>query len=241
LSTSQTRSMSAIAEEQPQAPAPPLKRDESLEVSSADESESHSAPVSRTCSSDDLVSKPPNYNKRVESLQERGKIPNSFFVTAASIVLLEGCSGMYKLDTLKSWWSSISTSSATVYAYLEYLRDLMQSAYQGEIMETKEYVVAAITTFIVASLVGIFIYAPFRAGVWTGQRAKRHKVHRYMGLFFLIQYALVWVEFLTKNGGSGYLGVLPHALALNGRYSCGCVTVVFVCLLESIGSFSRNE
>ena len=197
-----------------------LNRAESSGASSSDESEpcAGSAPISRASSTDDLsASKSKTSKKKTESLKERGRIPNSFYVTMTCIVLLEGCSGMYKLDTIKSWWFSISTSSTTVYEYLEYLKTLMQSSFNGEIREPKEYMVATVTTAVVASLFGIFIYSPFRAGVWTGRRASKHRVHRYMGLIFLIQYGLVWVEFLTKNGGSGSLGFLPHALALNGK------------------------
>lgn len=196
-----------------------VKRTESSGASSSDESEPRtgSVPMSRASSTDNL-SAPTSEStkKKTESLKERGRIPSSFYVTMTCIILLEGCSGMYKLDTLRSWWSSISISAHTVYEYLDYLKILMQSAASGELRERKEYMAAAVTTAVVASLVGIFIYSPFRAGVWTGKRASKHKVHRYMGLLFLIQYGLVWVEFLTKNGGSGSLGFLPHALALNG-------------------------
>lgn len=188
--------------------------------SSSDESEpgEGSVPVSRVNSDDNLVAKEAGNNKKTDSrsLEERGKVPTSFYVTLTSIFMLEACSGMYKLETLQNWWSSITTSSRTVYAYLDYLKDLMNSAYGGELRETNEYLTAAVITAVVASLVGIFIWAPFRAGVWTGKRATRHKVHRYMGLFFLIQYALVWVEFLTNYDGGGTLSLLPHTLALNG-------------------------
>lgn len=199
-----------------------VKRTESSGASSSDESElrSGSVPISRASSTDDLsTSASTSVRKRPESLKERGRIPNSFYITMTCIVLLEGCSGMYKLDTIKSWWSSISTSARTVYDHLDYLKMLMQSAFDGELREPKEYVVATVTTAVAASLIGIFIYSPFRAGVWTGRRASKHKIHRYMGLIFLIQYGLVWVEFLTKNGGSGSLGFLPHALALNGTFT----------------------
>lgn len=198
------------------------ERKSSIEDSSSDESEppSGSVPVSRVNSADNLADKSAAI-KKAESLQERGRVPTSFYVTMTCIVLLEGCSGMYKLATLKSWWTSVATSTRTVYEYLDYLKDLMNSAWVGdELRDTNEYLTAAIVSAVVASLVGIFIWSPFRAGVWTGKRASRHKVHRYMGLFFLIQYALVWVEFLTDYDGGGTLGFLPHTLALNGKYSC---------------------
>ena len=193
-----------------------LDRAES-EDSSSDESEplSGSVPVSRVNSSESLT---PTKTAGVvrKSLQERGRIPTSFYAVVTAILLLEGCSGMYNIGTLQSWWSSVTTSTRTVYEYLEYLKDLMNSAYVGELQDTSEYLKAAVVTVIVSSLFGIFIYAPLRAGVWTGKRATRHKVHRYMGLFFLIQYALAWVELLTDYDGGGSLGVLSHTIALNG-------------------------
>lgn len=187
-----------------------LERAESSD-SSSDESEPTS-PVSPAHSSENLQP------KKVESLQERGKIPVSFYVTLTCIFMLEACSGMYKLETLESWWSSASTSAATIYDRLDYLKGLMSSVFTGkdELHDSKEYMVAALVTAVVSSLVAIFIWIPFRAGVWTGKRASKHKVHRYMGLCFLIQYALVWVEFLTNNDGGGALSLLAHTLALNG-------------------------
>jgi len=193
-----------------------LDRGESVD-SSSDESEplDGAVPVSRVNSADNLKSKSED-GKRAESLEERGRIPPSFPVTITGIFMLQACSGMYKWETLRVWWSSITTSSRTVYEYLDYLKDLMNSAFVGEQRDTNEYTTAAIVTAVAASLVGIFFWAPFRKGVWTGKRASRHKVHRYMGLFWLIQYALVWVEFLTNYDGGGSLSLLPHTLALNG-------------------------
>lgn len=194
------------------------RKDES-EDSSSDESELASRPDSRMSSEEDLT-KTNAVKKKIESLKERGKIPSSFYLTVFCIVMLQGCSGMYKLETLESWWSSVVTSTRTINEYLEYERDLMKSAFYGEATrDTKEYIKATIVTAIAASLFGIFIYAPFRAGMWTGQRATRHKVHRYMGLFFLIQYAWVWVEFLSNYAGADDLSFLPHSLALNGGCS----------------------
>lgn len=200
-----------------------LERDEDNSVGSSSDDSSEptlAAAASRSPSTEDLTKSSSvtdiSPKKKIESLQERARTPASFYLTLASIILLEGCSGMYKLETLQSWWSSIATSSQTIYDYLDYLKVLMNAAYTGELRDTKQYMVAAVVTAAVLSLVTIFIFIPFRAGVWTGQRATKHKVHRYMGLCFLIQYALVWVEFLTDDIGTGKLGFLPHTMALNG-------------------------
>lgn len=150
------------------------------------------------------------------TLKERGRIPNSFYVSVLLIVMLEGCSGMYKVDTLWSWWSSVITSLRTVRDLLEYEKDLMQSICSGEFRDPKEYLQAAIVTILTGSILWVLIGKPMSAGLWTGERASRHKVHRYLGLFFLIQYSLSWVEFITNYEGAGAYSFIPHTVALNG-------------------------
>ncbi|CAB9504094.1 expressed unknown protein [Seminavis robusta] len=189
--------------------------------SSSDDSETdanaNATPVARAKTADASGNKSVVRTKRtVESLGERGRIPNSLYISVLIIILLQSCSGMYQVKTLQQWWASVTTSSRTIYNHFEYLKDLMNSIYMGDIRGTQEYVIAAVVTALVASLVGIFFWAPLRAGVWTGQRASRHKMHRYMGLLFLIQYTLAWVEFLTDYRGDGSQSFLTHSLAING-------------------------
>jgi hypothetical protein len=157
--------------------------------------------------------------KKMQTLRDRGKIPNSFYVSVICIVLLQGCSGMYKLDTVKSWMSSIVTSVKRCSGIMEYERDLMKSIFTGDLREPMEYVQAGVVTLLVGSILWVLIGIPFKAGLWTGQRATRHKMHRYMGLSFLLQYVLAWVEFITNFHGAGEFSFLPHAVALNGT-SC---------------------
>jgi hypothetical protein len=154
--------------------------------------------------------------KKMESLKDRGRIPNSFWVSVTLIVLLEGCSGMYKMETLRSWWSSFTTSIYTVRDLLQYEKDLMWSVVIGDLREPKEYLQATIVTILAGSILWVLVGKPMAAGVWTGQRASRHKLHRYMGLFFLTQYTLAWVEFITNYKGVGQFSFLPHTVALNG-------------------------
>lgn len=214
---------------------------EEADESSSDESVPISPAVSRMNSANDITDT--KARNKIESLRDRGRIPSSFYVTTFCILMLQGCSGMYKLETLQSWWLSIVTSIKTINDYLEYERDLMKSAVYGELRETSEYIKAGIVTAVIASLFGIFIYVPFRAGLWTGQRATRHKVHRFMGLFFLIQYAFVWVEFLTNYSGVDDLTFLPHTLSLNGTLASSRIedTMFFRLISDSLLLFfNRN-
>lgn len=151
------------------------------------------------------------------SLAERGAIPNSFYVSLLAIGMLECCSGMWKLDTLRSWWSSFTTSIRTVRDLLEYEKDLMQSICTGEFRQPMEYLQAFIVTILAGSILWVLIGKPLSAGLWTGERSSKHKMHRYMGLFFLLQYTLAWVEFITNYEGKGEFSYIPHTVALNGR------------------------
>lgn len=154
--------------------------------------------------------------RKPESLAERGRIPNSLYVSILIIGMLEGCSGMWQVDTLRSWWSSFTTSIRTVRDLLEYEKDLMQSIFEGNFREPNEYLQAAIVTVLAGSIMWVLIGKPLSAGLWTGERSKKHKMHRYMGLFFLIQYGLAWVEFITNYKGVGEFSYIPHTVALNG-------------------------
>lgn len=205
------------------ASAPPLKEVaaeppvESEDSSTSDES--GPTPTSSSVNSNDDV--PPTViedegRKKMESLKDRGRIPSSFWVSLTLIVLLEGCSGMYKMETLRSWWSSFTTSIYTVRDLLEYEKDLMWSVVSGNLREPMEYLQAGIVTLLTGSILWVLVGKPMAAGLWTGQRAARHKIHRYMGLFFLTQYTLAWVEFITNYKGAGEFSFLPHTVALNG-------------------------
>jgi hypothetical protein len=154
--------------------------------------------------------------KKQQTLAERNRIPPTFYLTAAIIFGFQYFGGVYSMDTFYSWKSSISTSYFTIIEKLAYLKELMRATAAGEVRESKEYAVALITTLFCASIFYVLIWSPLRAGMWTGTRASRHKIHRYLGLLYLIQYTAAWTEFLTdyENGMNTYL---PHFIAINGR------------------------
>ena len=97
------------------ADAKQLSRRESLDSSSDDsEPRTGSVPVSRVNSADKLSTPPAVPVKKVESLQERGRAPPSFYVTVACIVMLEACSDMYNMETVQRWWSSVVDRKSVV-------------------------------------------------------------------------------------------------------------------------------
>lgn len=189
---------------------------ESEELSTSDES-GPSLPEQKDASTT-KEQQPKEERRKPESLAERGRVPYSFYVSVLVIGMLEGCSGMWQMDTLRSWWSSFTTSIRTVRDLLEYEKDLMQSIFEGDFREPKEYLQAAVVTVLAGSILWVLIGKPLSAGLWTGERSKKHKMHRYMGLFFLIQYGLAWVEFITNYKGAGEFSYIPHTVALNGAF-----------------------
>lgn len=153
-----------------------------------------------------------------KSLKERSRIPASIYISTLSTLLLQYSAGLWRLETFTRWFDSIVTSLRTSSKFFADLRDSMQALSKGENDHPIELAKALIVTATALSLGYVFLWAPFRAGMWTGTRARKHKVHRYMGLAFLIQYALVWVEFGTNYENGTKNSVLPHFIAVNGKY-----------------------
>jgi hypothetical protein len=138
------------------------------------------------------------------------------YIVYGSIIGLQYFGGMWSVDTPKSWYSSMTTSGASFYEWMGYTRDLTKSAVDGDYADWKEYATTGIISFFGLSLFYVFIIAPLMAGFWTGPKTKKHKFHRYMGLLYLLQYFLAWVEFLTNYTNGAAASYLPHFIALNG-------------------------
>jgi hypothetical protein len=149
------------------------------------------------------------------SLKERSRIPGSLYMTLLCVYGLQWCSGVYTLESLVSYKNSIVTSLSTVAGSFSYCRVVLESLVEGKYLSAREYVTFTLVAACVLSLVIVFFIAPFRAGVWTGKRATRHVIHRFMGLAFMFQYTLAWVEFLT-NYDAATASHLPIFIAVNG-------------------------
>lgn len=173
---------------------------------------------------DDNHSKTEGVRRGPLSLKERSKIPFSFYISVSSAVLLQFCSGMWTMDTLLSLLRSYSESIKTT-------GDLVRSACDtlAHPTDAKEVAQTVFVLLGILSIAYVFLIAPAMAGLWSYPKARKHKTHRFMGLFFLAQYSLAWVEFFTNYKGSSGLGgtsYIPHAVALNGtpmRRSIGFV------------------
>jgi len=187
-------------------------------VANAVEDISSSASSSPSNSSVDLNSLDPKVSSRGKSLRDRSRIPASAYVTFGSILMLQYCSGVWAPETLKSYYSSVTISVETLGELLGYTRDLTRTAIDGEYREWTEYAKTATTVTVIFSLVYVFFLAPLRAGLWTGSRARKHIFHRYMGLLFLAQYFLAWIEIATNYEGGAESSFLPHFISVNGMF-----------------------
>lgn len=207
-----TSERNAVVANKPEMKSPAPKQVDDIS-SDGDSSPRSSSPVS-------VFKTEPNSktqsNRQKMTLKQRGAIPPSICVSLTLIVLVQVFGGVFSLETLFSLHSSVTTSIKAVYDLLAYQRDLFQSIASGEQRETLEYVISFAWMIVLSCIFYVLIYSPFRAGMWTGQRAKRHLVHRYMGLLFLTQYTLAWVEYLTNYEEAGRTTYFPHTIALNG-------------------------
>ncbi len=194
-------------------------REKSSPVEFSSMSSSSPLATSRDASADDLSRLAASDKKPLmrKTLEDRKRIPSSAFVSWGLIFSLQYFSGMWSVHTLQSWWASMKSSTETVNNLLLYFRDLTKSFFAGELQTWKEFGQALVVIAVVGSMLHVFFVAPFRAGMWTGPRSRKAVVHRYMGLLFLIQYFLAWVEFLTDYERARY-SFLPHAIALNGTF-----------------------
>eukprot|EP00529_Nitzschia_sp_RCC80_P018820 CAMPEP_0113496906 /NCGR_PEP_ID=MMETSP0014_2-20120614/30359_1 /TAXON_ID=2857 /ORGANISM="Nitzschia sp." /LENGTH=507 /DNA_ID=CAMNT_0000390835 /DNA_START=126 /DNA_END=1646 /DNA_ORIENTATION=+ /assembly_acc=CAM_ASM_000159 len=153
--------------------------------------------------------------KSVRSLKDRSRIPLSFYVANTCLILSHYIIGFYSFDTLTNWKESMVHAYQGAFDGMAYLCTVMDDVWHGRVTDWSEVLYALVISCLVASVTMLLIGAPLRAGFWTGSRTKKHFVHRYMGLAFLIQYAAAWVEYLT-NYDHAKDSVLLHFIALNG-------------------------
>jgi hypothetical protein len=152
-----------------------------------------------------------------KTLKDRSKIPVSLYITLGNIFALQYAAGIWKLETLTDYKNSMVAAGYTARDSLVYLRNLMEAVAAGNVDDWRELVFASIVSLLIASTLYVLIIAPFRAGFWTGPRTSKHKIHRYMGMAYLIQYFAAWIEFVRNYDDlNAKDSVLPHFIAING-------------------------
>jgi hypothetical protein len=155
--------------------------------------------------------------KLKQSLEERSRIPYSFLVTLATVLSLQYSVGFWRVESFVSWKDSMLFGAQQTRDALTYLRTLMESLASGNAAtDWKEVAVAGVATFLIGTTLYVLIVAPLMAGFWTGPRTSKHKIHRYMGLAYLVQYFLAWVEFVSNYDDPTKDSIIPHFIALNG-------------------------
>ena len=152
-----------------------------------------------------------------KSLKDRSKIPTSFYITVIGYLGIAYYGNVFRIETLQSWIASMLSSTDKFQESLVYSQQVAQTLVTGEYRPLSEYLQVSFITLSVLSLLYIFVWAPLRAGFWTGSRATRHVIHRYMGLAYMAQYFLAWFEFATNYEEKGKDSFLPMFIALNGK------------------------
>jgi hypothetical protein len=165
-----------------------------------------------------------------QTLRDRSRIPPGIYISTCLVVSLFYSSGMittfishvvpglqnsieYVIGDLKRRVSLLITGG------LENCNTFNQCL--SVTMIPKGWLLKAIgnllVVIVISSIYYLLMVKPFRAGMWTGTRANRHRIHRYMGLVFLLQYSFAWYEFISNYEGSGKTSFLPVSTALNGE------------------------
>mmetsp|Transcript_12128 Transcript_12128/g.20123 ORF Transcript_12128/g.20123 Transcript_12128/m.20123 type:complete len:220 (-) Transcript_12128:42-701(-) len=160
-----------------------------------------------------------------KTLAGRSKIPYSMYSIAALVIGAQWSGGIYSFEVMESVGNSLRTAAHSTWSSLEYLRDLTHAVCTGQSKDPIEIITAAFATLCFGCCFFVLFIVPIRAGMWTGTRARRHKIHRYLGLIFLIQYFAAWVEYICNYDEGGKDSYLSHFVGMNGalRY-CTCLT-----------------
>jgi hypothetical protein len=168
-----------------------------------------------------------------QTLKDRSRIPPGIYISTCLVLSLFYSSGMittfishvapslqnsieYVMGDLKR---RVSLLSFSITGGLENCNTFNQCL--SATMIPKGWLLKAmgnlLVVIVISSIYYLLMVKPFRAGMWTGTRANRHRIHRYMGLVFLLQYSFAWYEFISNYEGSGKTSYLPVSTALNGE------------------------
>jgi hypothetical protein len=171
----------------------------------------------------DSTQVPTSSSSKGKTMEDRTRIPSSAGIIFGYTFFLHFLTRFFSIETLQAWWHSMSTSAATSVRLLkESLAMFVPATVAGDTIKestTSGYARTATILLVVFSLVYVFFVAPFRAGMWTGPRAARHRFHRYAGLLYLFMYTAAWVEYITDYDYFNEHSVLLRSIAINGRYS----------------------
>ena len=180
---------------------------------------------------------------RGKSIADRSRIPTSFVITMISILGFHFFSKSWNSTTFYSILKSFQISFHHLQQLVQYNHDLTQSLWLWIMIDNNkneqvqqehvvvdvswsEYMIAAMITLGIVWIIYVLFLAPlFYGGFWIGPRTKRHVLHRYMGLLYLIQYPLAWIE-LICNYETAQHSYIPHLVALNGTSFCSLLVVV---------------
>jgi hypothetical protein len=148
-----------------------------------------------------------------KTLQDRKRIPFSIYLTVIVCLLLQFAAGVWDASTLVLWKDSMCMAWGKFLQHVYYLGKPPSSTTTTTSAQ-REYAQTVVLACLTLSVVYVFFLAPLKAGLWTGQRAKRHLVHRYGGLTYMLQYAAAWLEFGSQYNPSSNI---THFISINGK------------------------
>lgn len=173
---------------------------------------------SREPKSNDTTNSNSATSRPKRSLKARSRPPPSFYLSLALLIIQAYTSNVLKSlpSVLAQVGNSITTSLESIVMLIHDLFELFNDTLHGQFHTMEEYISHLSYAFLAVSFIYVLIIGPMKAGMWTGKRATRQRVHRFMGLAYLIQYGLAWVQFLTNYEDGYQHSYLPYTIALNG-------------------------
>ena len=167
-----------------------------------------------------------NESKRYRTLKERAKVPPGMLVSVlivASLLYSSGFIANFATDIVPGLYESltfvVTDIQQSILSNFPFSK-LQDTSSLSENLSAYKILATSIVVAVLGSIFNVLLIKPFRAGMWTGTRARRHRIHRYMGLLYLLQYAAAWYEFIANYEGSGKKSYLPVTIALNGKSAC---------------------
>jgi hypothetical protein len=151
-----------------------------------------------------------------KTLTMRSEIPLSIYLVAMIIFASQLSGSIYTQNVMDSVLDSLSTSLNSAKSNIKFLKEFTEAVVKGQSKENKKILLSLTSLFIIILSLYVLFVAPLLAGMWTGRRARRHLMHRYMGLIYLFMYFAAWVEFLSDRQTTKD-SYLPHFISLLGE------------------------
>jgi hypothetical protein len=151
-----------------------------------------------------------------KTLAQRSEVPLSIHLVILIVFAAQLSGSIYSQGVMDSVLSSLMTSVKSTKSFISLLSELTNELVNGQYDQYRKWTFTVLALLAIIFFLYVLFIAPFLAGMWFGQKARRHLMHRYMGLAYLFMYFAAWVEFLSDDQTKKD-SYLPHFISLLGE------------------------